>query len=100
VKSHDQLSIIVAGMVAGQPGQAGAAWAVLHDVLGLRALGHKVTLVEPVTVPSRRITSTPAACCPPCSTRSWRQVDGLRWNHRHHLADRFCRELREGTDLI
>lgn len=42
------LSIVIAGMVAGQPGQGGAAWAVLQYVLGLRALGHQVTLVEPV----------------------------------------------------
>ncbi|MFM7244497.1 MAG: hypothetical protein ACKO40_10050 [Planctomycetaceae bacterium] len=42
------LSIAIAGMVAGQPGQGGAAWAVLQYVLGLRALGHEVTLIEPV----------------------------------------------------
>jgi hypothetical protein len=42
------LSIVVAGMVSGEPGQGGAAWAVLQYVLGLRALGHEVTLVEPV----------------------------------------------------
>ena len=42
------LSIVLAGMVAGQPGQGGAVWAVLQYALGLRALGHEVTLVEPV----------------------------------------------------
>lgn len=42
------LSIVIAGMVAGQPRQGGAAWAVLQYVLGLRAQGHEVTLVEPV----------------------------------------------------
>lgn len=35
-------------MVAGHPGQGGATWAVLQYVLGLRALGHRVLLVEPV----------------------------------------------------
>lgn len=45
-------SIVVAGMVAGQPGQGGAAWAVLQYVLGLRDLGHEVTLVEPVVGPA------------------------------------------------
>jgi hypothetical protein len=35
-------------MVAGEPGQGGAAWAVLQYVLGLRRLGHEVALVEPV----------------------------------------------------
>jgi hypothetical protein len=44
----ERLSIVVAGMVAGDPGQGGATWAVLQYVLGLRALGHRVLLVEPV----------------------------------------------------
>jgi len=61
VKPNDQLSIIVAGMVAGQPGQGGAAWAVLQYVLGLRALGHKVTLVEPVKVPAEQTDAAFAA---------------------------------------
>ena len=34
--------ILVAGMVAGVPGQGGATWAVLQYVLGLRRLGHDV----------------------------------------------------------
>lgn len=41
-----RLNIAVAGMVAGDPGQGGATWAVLQYVLGLRRLGHNVTLVE------------------------------------------------------
>ena len=45
-----RLSIVIAGMVAAQPGQGGAAWAVLQYVLGLEALGHEVTLVDPATV--------------------------------------------------
>ena len=47
----NRLSIVIAGMVAAQPGQGGAAWAVLQYVLGLAALGHEVTLVDPATVP-------------------------------------------------
>jgi hypothetical protein len=35
-------------MVAGDPHQGGATWAVLQYVLGLRGLGHDVLLVEPV----------------------------------------------------
>jgi hypothetical protein len=35
-------------MVAGNPRQGGATWAVLQYVLGLRHLGHDVFLVEPV----------------------------------------------------
>jgi hypothetical protein len=41
--------IIVSGMVAGTPGQGGAAWAVLQYVLGSLALGHDVYLIEPLT---------------------------------------------------
>lgn len=42
------MRVAVSGMVAGEPGQGGAAWAVLQYVLGLRRLGHEVVLVEPV----------------------------------------------------
>ena len=35
-------------MVAGDPWQGGATWAVLQYVLGLRQLGHEVYLVEPL----------------------------------------------------
>jgi hypothetical protein len=44
----ERLKILLAGMVAGDPGQGGASWAVLQYVAGLRALGHEVLLVEPV----------------------------------------------------
>lgn len=43
------LAVVVSGMVAGDPYQGGATWAVLQYVLGLRKLGHRVTVVEPVT---------------------------------------------------
>jgi hypothetical protein len=42
------LRVLVAGMLAGDPGQGGATWAVLQYALGLRRLGHDVWLVEPV----------------------------------------------------
>jgi hypothetical protein len=47
------MRVAVCGMVAGDPHQGGASWAVLQYVLGLRRLGHDVVLVEPVTAPSR-----------------------------------------------
>ena len=37
-----------AGWSPADPGQGGAAWAVLQYVLGLRRLGHEVLLVEQV----------------------------------------------------
>ncbi len=44
----ERLKILLAGMVAGDPDQGGATWAVLQYFLGLRDLGHDVILVEPV----------------------------------------------------
>lgn len=45
-----RLTIVVSGMVAGNPHQGGATWAVLQYVLGLRRLGHDVFLIEPVVL--------------------------------------------------
>lgn len=44
----ESLKILLAGMVAGDPHQGGATWAVLQYVAGLSELGHEVMLVEPV----------------------------------------------------
>ncbi len=46
--SADRLKILLSGMVAGDPHQGGAGWAVLQYVAGLEELGHEVMLVEPV----------------------------------------------------
>jgi hypothetical protein len=46
--ASNSLRIFVSGMIAADPGQGGAAWAVLQYVLGLRGLGHDVYLVEPL----------------------------------------------------
>ena len=43
-------NILVSGMIAGDPGQGGAAWAVLQYVLGFKRLGYKVHFVEPLTL--------------------------------------------------
>ena len=45
---HRKLTILFSGMIAGDPGHGGAAWAVLQYVLGFRRLGHDIILVEPV----------------------------------------------------
>ena len=44
----ERLRILLAGMVAGDPRQGGASWAILQYVAGLAELGHEVVLVEPV----------------------------------------------------
>ncbi len=46
--ARHKLSILIAGMVAADPHQGGATWAVLQYVLGLARLGHEVVLVDPV----------------------------------------------------
>jgi hypothetical protein len=43
-----RLRILLAGMVAGDPHQGGASWAVLQYLAGLEELGHETMLVEPV----------------------------------------------------
>jgi hypothetical protein len=52
-----RLRVLIAGMVAGDPGQGGATWAVLQYVLGLQRLGHDAHLVEPVPHPSLETTT-------------------------------------------
>jgi hypothetical protein len=44
-----RLTILMSGMIAADPGQGGATWAVLQYLLGLRTLGHDVWFVEPVS---------------------------------------------------
>ncbi|MDB5305690.1 MAG: hypothetical protein JWM97_3239 [Phycisphaerales bacterium] len=48
------LTILFSGMVAADPWQGGATWAVLQYVLGLSRLGHDVYLIEPVPAGPRR----------------------------------------------
>src|SRR5437763_13315912 len=40
--------LLVSGMVAADPYQGGATWAVLQYVLGFRRLGYDVFFVEPI----------------------------------------------------
>src|SRR5947209_19857456 len=42
------MRIVLSGMIAADPFQGGATWAVLQYMLGFRALGHDVLLVDPV----------------------------------------------------
>jgi len=53
------LRIFVSGMIAGDPYQGGATWAVLQYVLGLRAAGHDVYFVEPILPASIRPQGAP-----------------------------------------
>jgi hypothetical protein len=56
------MRVLCSGMLVGTPHQGGATWAVLQWVLGLRSLGHEVTVVEqlagPVTAAQRAYAAT------------------------------------------
>src|SRR5947207_2995146 len=53
----ERLCIVFSGMLAGDPHQGGATWAVLQYVLGLRRLGHDVVFVEPVKELTGEVTA-------------------------------------------
>src|SRR6187397_1695300 len=55
------LTILLSGMIAGDPHQGGATWAVLQYLLGLRRLGHDVVFVEPLKESSLRPVGAPPA---------------------------------------
>lgn len=55
------LLILFSGMIAADPRQGGATWAVLQYVLGLRRLGHDVYFVEPLKPEARRPTGASLA---------------------------------------
>lgn len=54
------MRILLSGMVAGDPHQGGATWAVLQYARGLERLGHDVLIVEPVDPPETRDPRTDA----------------------------------------
>src|SRR4051812_28310618 len=51
---QNKLKIVFSGMIAADPHQGGATWAVLQYVLGLKELGHEILLVEPISASSVR----------------------------------------------
>jgi hypothetical protein len=68
-------TILIAGMIASDPYQGGASWAVLQYVLGFQRLGHRVYFIEPVNLAS----DTPPA---------W--MDGKAARYFLEVADRFA----------
>src|SRR5262249_22192980 len=70
------LRILVSGMLASDPYQGGATWAVLQYVLGLRSLGHDVYVAEPVAKRALR----PATA---------RLADSINAKYFHYVVSRF-----------
>jgi len=55
------LTILMSGMIAAEPQQGGATWAVLQYLLGFKRLGHEVYFVEPLKETAVRPGNTPLA---------------------------------------
>ncbi len=56
-----RLTILLSGMIAADPYQGGATWAVLQYLLGFQRLGHAVYFVEPVAEAALRPAGAPLA---------------------------------------
>jgi hypothetical protein len=54
-------TIFLSGMIAADPHQGGATWAVLQYALGFRRLGHDVFFVEPVAAKALQPAGAPLA---------------------------------------
>ncbi|HYN88513.1 MAG TPA: hypothetical protein VER55_08275 [Ardenticatenaceae bacterium] len=52
-------TILFSGMIAADPSQGGATWAVLQYLLGFRRLGHDVYFVEPIEQSAWQPSGTP-----------------------------------------
>src|SRR5437870_7256883 len=57
---NNRAVLLVSGMVAADPYQGGATWAVLQYVLGFRRLGYDVFFVEPIPAEKLRLSSNGA----------------------------------------
>jgi hypothetical protein len=68
----ERLTILVSGMIAADPYQGGATWAVLQYLLGFRRLGHRVLLIEPVHASSLQPSGAPLS--ESINARYFRQV--------------------------
>src|SRR5215217_1130200 len=54
-------TILFSGMIAADPHQGGATWAVLQYLLGFRRLGHRACFVEPIKASKLRPAGAPLA---------------------------------------
>ena len=55
----EKLTILFSGMIAADPFQGGATWAVLQYLLGFQQLGHEIYFVEPVSTKALQPTGAP-----------------------------------------
>ena len=90
---RERLRILVCGMIAADPGQGGATWAVLQYVLGLRSLGHDVYLVEPIA--ENAIRPSGATLSASSNAAYFRDVVA-----RFHLEDRAVLMREDTKDTV
>jgi hypothetical protein len=57
----NKLTILLSGMIAADPNQGGATWAVLQYLLGFKQLGHEVYFIEPLKRSALRPFGAPLA---------------------------------------
>jgi hypothetical protein len=68
----DRLTILLSGMIAADPYQGGATWAVLQYLLGFRRLGHRVVFVE--GIPSTSLNPKEVPLNDTCNAKYFRRV--------------------------
>jgi hypothetical protein len=95
VTAPERLTVLVSGMLAGNPSQGGATWAVLQYVLGLRRLGHDVTVIEPLAAHSR----SPAGVALDASDQASAFTEVMGTFGLEHNAALFDPETRETVGL-
>ncbi|HVD41650.1 MAG TPA: hypothetical protein VNC16_11705 [Solirubrobacterales bacterium] len=83
------LKILFAGMVAGDPHQGGATWAVIQYVLGLRELGHEILLVEPI---SRQRLEGDSRILPYFHGLAWLEGGAALWDETEGSVDGLASE--------
>jgi len=69
-----RLTVLLSGMIASDPHQGGATWAVLQYLLGFKQLGHEVYFVEPLQADKVQPPGAPLALS--ANTAYFRQVMG------------------------
>src|SRR5258708_3986861 len=67
-----RVTILVSGVIAGEPHHVGTPWRVLHYLLRFRRLGHEVYFVEPVK--ARAVRPAGATLSASVNTRYFLQV--------------------------
>src|SRR3954464_11475580 len=83
---NNRAVLLVSGMIAADPYQGGASWAVLQYLLGFRRLGYDVVFVEPV--PAEKLRAAPGSTQYPALAASANAAYFRKVTRAFGLADR------------